>query len=389
MPFQYGLERLPTSIRADLVLTLLEAARFSHPMWQDFFVERAKEFAVPDLHGDAYLDARLAQSRYRLDRKSEESRQAAASPVAPSIVDKRTHAAMGEIAIQHALHCLNDGRLSEAKSSLESWSPLDQTPSPMEQAVLFNRDVLLGRVLRLQGEFRDSLKCLERARKIAVAAAAAGQQRRGLVFDQDAGVLACQLAKTLLELDDPVSAELHLRAEISQQAQHDEPAVVAHLYNVQLLLAEALFAQDRFEEAETLCLAVRARRRLTKPCKLRTSIALAMISHVQSHNEEALSRWRDAMHRAMICKPVDPHSTRAIAMSICDVARRLDDPVLLRESLEQLAALAKPAGLDWSKDRHPDLRRWSRYLLSGGLAKVLDRREDLRDLDKRLGLSTP
>lgn len=80
----------------------------------------------------------------------------------------------------------------------------------VEEVVLFRKDMILGRILRFQGEFTESLTHLERARK-------ATEQRKGLIFDEDLRDLTCDLADTLRELDQPVSAEHYLRAEISRR----------------------------------------------------------------------------------------------------------------------------------------------------------------------------
>ncbi|KAK7416063.1 hypothetical protein QQZ08_012145 [Neonectria magnoliae] len=66
----------------------------------------------------------------------------------------------------------------------------------MEEVVLFRKHMMLGRVLRFQGEFNESLTHLERSRKIA-------GQRKDLTFDEDLRDLICDLADTLRELDDP------------------------------------------------------------------------------------------------------------------------------------------------------------------------------------------
>jgi hypothetical protein len=60
--------------------------------------------------------------------------------------------------------------------------------------VLFRKDMLLGRGLRFQGEFADSLSHLERAQKAA-------EQHKDLIFDEDLRDLTCDLADTLRKLD--------------------------------------------------------------------------------------------------------------------------------------------------------------------------------------------
>lgn len=45
------------------------------------------------------------------------------------------------------------------------------------------------------------------------------EQRKGLIFDEDLRDLTCDLADMLRELDNPASAEHHLRAEVARRDQ--------------------------------------------------------------------------------------------------------------------------------------------------------------------------
>jgi hypothetical protein len=66
---------------------------------------------------------------------------------------------------------------------------------------------------------------------------------RSLSFDEDLRDLACDLADTLRELDDPIAAEHHLRAEITRR---DRSSACSSQVPLQLCLAEALFAHGHF-----------------------------------------------------------------------------------------------------------------------------------------------
>jgi hypothetical protein len=160
--------------------------------------------------------------------------------------DKRTHSAIGQATIQRSLNCIQVEDLPTAKKLLEDWSPLDPNPSSMENVVLFRKNMMLGRVLRFQGAFKESLTHLKKARTTA-------ERRKDLIFDEDLLDLTCDLADTLRELDDPTSAEHHLRAEITRR---DQNCISSGKSLLELSLAEALFAQERFREAEKLCLDV-------------------------------------------------------------------------------------------------------------------------------------
>ena len=80
----------------------------------------------------------------------------------------------------------------------------------MEQAVQFRIGMLLGRFLRYQGEFVESLAHLKQSRDEA-------EKRGSLFFDEDLRDLTCNLADTFRELDDPIALEHHFRAEITRR----------------------------------------------------------------------------------------------------------------------------------------------------------------------------
>lgn len=215
-------------------------------VWKRFAVDKA-ELAARGLE-DWYLHSCIAQAQCLLSRIAGNMDQAASSLGNLSqgrlsgSVDKRMHSAVGQAAIQHSLNCIQV-------------EDLYQSPSPVENIVLFRRDMMLGRVLRFQGEFRELLAHLESARKTA-------GQCKDLVFDEDLRDFTCDLADTLRELDDPVSAEHHLRAEILRRDPNSASSPGGSL--LELSLAEALFAQEHFKEAERLCLDIQSRPDLLK-----------------------------------------------------------------------------------------------------------------------------
>ena len=221
--------------------------------------------------------------------------------------------------------------------------------------MLLRKDMMLGRVLRLQGKFAESLMHLETARKTA--------ERCGdLIFDEDLRDLTCDLADTLRELDNLVPAEQHLRAEIGRRDQICTTSSGRSL--LELSLAEVLFAQGRLEEAEGLCSDIQSRPGLLKVEKLRLYITLAKIRHICSDNEGASSRWGEALKAIGKFPMTNGRTTRIIVMSICDTLRCLGHTWLVRDSLKEVATLdelAKPGGVQcWIAG----MRHWLEYLQS-------------------------
>jgi len=266
--------------------------------------------------------------------------------------DKRMHSAIGLTAVQHALNYIQIEDLSMAQKSLEDWRPVGQS-TLMEEVVLFRKNMMLGRILRFGGRFQESLMHLEWSRKAA-------EQRKDLTFDEDLRDLTCDLADTLRELDEPVSAEHHLRAEIARRDPNCSLSPGRSL--LELSLAEALFAQGRFKEAEELCLCIQSRSGLTKFEKLRLYITLAKLRHVVSDYEGAFSYWASAM--VAISKfPIETGgTTRIIVESICDILSHQGHQQLLDQSKQQVASLDKLArpGSVWHWIA--GLRHWLEYL---------------------------
>lgn len=346
---------MPASTRADLVLTLIEASRFPNMVWKPFAIGQA-EVAARDLE-DSYLHFCIAQSQSRLGQIAGNMGQAVSSlgdlsqGRLSSTVDKRMHSAIGQATIQYSLNCVQAEDIPGAKRSLENWSPLNQ-PSPMEEVVLFRKDMMLGRLLRFQGEFAESLAHLEKSRKTA-------EERRVLTSEEDLCDLTCDLADTLRELDNPATAERHLRAEITRR---DRNCICSPGQSLlELSLAEALFAQERFKEAERLCLDVQSRPSLLDFEELRLHITMAKIRHVESDYEGALSCWSGAMKAIGKFHMTNGRSTRIIVLSICDTLRRLGQTWLVDASLKEAASLEELAKPRDAQYWIAGMRHWLEY----------------------------
>jgi hypothetical protein len=125
----------------------------------------------------------------------------------PDQVDKRLHASFGHTAIQSSLNYIQLEHLVEAANVLDAWQPTSHSLSAMEEIVLFRKHIVLGKLLRYQGQFRESLANLETSKRMA-------DQCKETTFLEDGSDLTSSLADTLLELGDPIRAENCLRAEI-------------------------------------------------------------------------------------------------------------------------------------------------------------------------------
>jgi hypothetical protein len=222
--------------------------------------------------------------------------------------------------------------------------------STIEEVVLFRNHMVLGRILRFAGRFKESLAYLKRSQNLA-------DQHRDLNFDDDLRDLTCDLSDTPRELDDPASAEHHLRIERRDATGTISPGISS----MELSLAAALFAQGGFKEAEKLCLDIHSRPGLLKFEKLRLYIPLAKLRHVASDDEEAFSHWANAMVAISKFHLETGITTRIIVLSICDILYRQGQQQLLDQSLQQLVSLDKLAKPGSSLYWIAGLRHWRKF----------------------------
>ncbi|KAL4889252.1 hypothetical protein BDV59DRAFT_195802 [Aspergillus ambiguus] len=344
------LEDINPMVRTDIALNLMESSRFYPMEWKRFAINRAKELTI-GLH-DSYTSSHLAQRQCLLHRLSGDTDLAFSVLVndLPHHANRRLHATYGHTIIQRALNYIQLDQLDKATASLAAWQPTSQSPSAIEQVVLFRQHLIMGKILRYQGHFMASLQHLQKSRNITATA-------KDLNFLEDASDLACNLADTYLELDDPAEAESCLRAAIERQAPKQGALIIS--------LAECLFAQKRFADVDaTLRRVSQWQLKLMKMDKLRLAIVQAKLSHVRSQFEEAFGYWTEAMSNLRRFTLASGRTTRIILLSHCHVLHAqgfFDIENRTRDQLDALEECADKSGaLYWISG----LRHWLHYLES-------------------------
>lgn len=334
--------------RIDIALNVIESARFSVMEWKQSAIKHAEELTV-DLD-DGYMLSCLAQRRCLLHRLSGGTDLAFNSLTdgASYQGNRRLHAAYGHTVVQHALNHIQLDQLTKATQLLGTWRPASKAHSAMEQAVLFRQQLIMGKILRYRGYFKESLSYLERSRSITNTA-------KDLTYIEDASELACSLADTYLELDYPAKAESCLQAAINRQVPKQGALVIA--------LAECLFAQKRLGEVEqTLRGVFKHRLKLMKMDKLRLAIVQAKLSHVRSQFGEAFRYWTEVMSNLRRFHLASGRTTRTILLSQCDVLHRHGLLDLERKTRDQLDALQECADVVGALYWISGLRHWLDYL---------------------------
>lgn len=353
------LHNLSPAIRTDMAITIIEASRLPGLEWKRFAIRQSEQ--IIDDSANNYLQSRIAEMKcliYRVSGDMGQASLALESARPDQIPDQGDRKKIytsnsGYIVIQRALNHIQIEQLTEAIAALGGWQPTSQPPSTIEKVVIFRKYILLGKILRYQGSFEDSLAHLEMAKHLA-------DGQNCLDFLEDTSDLSCSLADTLLELDDPARGEEYLRIEIERQAPNYTPSL-------KIALAESLFAQGQFKESGHLCAEVRGLPRLLKVERLRLCIVQAKLSHVEGRYCEAFAHWTGAMAAISRFKLTNGRTTRTILRSMSDpplvkvIQPGYDVEQRSREQLNTLDQLAVPGGIEHFI---PGLRHWEEYLAS-------------------------
>lgn len=348
-----GFWSMPEHTRADLTLALLEASRFPGIRWKRLMIAFANETLVG--LEDLYIQSCMAQRQSLLHRVA--GNQAEAIRVIDnawlgekpggSCMLSRMHAAAGLLVTQRALNYFQNEELAKALAALDTWEPVYRAPA--EAAVFYRIRILRGKILRFQGKFEDALKCLETHVLGDV---------ENLTFAEDCSEMVCEVADTLVELDDPVAAEQMLRVQLGCR---DEPQDSAGQI-LRLSLAETLFAQHRYVEAGEACLDVTSWQSLSKIARLRLFITLAKVQHVQRNWDSAFQYWTEALAAVNEFPPTSGHTTRIIYLSICAILHRQGREELELESRNHIMALEQVSRESEAKYWIAGLRDWLRNL---------------------------
>ncbi|RAK99392.1 LipA and NB-ARC domain protein [Aspergillus ibericus CBS 121593] len=285
----------------ELASTLIAASRFSNANWKVEAISRAKNLLEDG--NDLYLHAWLAyreSSILRMSGKHEESETALqqflrrVSFEEDEKLTPRLNSHRGDLIISYSENLIRQGKLPEAKAELTEWTPLHADYSTLERITLRARDITLGKVLRFQGLFREALDLLE------------GVLQGSLLDDFFEGsgwyrALVSGVAELHCELNQPSDAESLLLREL-EPMREKRTQDISTGQRLQLSLAEVYLLQHRYAEAESILFALQRAFSISgapdytaQVNSFRVWVSLARISHLQSHWEEALPRWKSAL----------------------------------------------------------------------------------------------
>ncbi|KAH8698467.1 hypothetical protein BGW36DRAFT_376153 [Talaromyces proteolyticus] len=352
-------ENMSPAVKTDIALSIIEASRFPGMEWKQFAISQSKE--ILSSVQDNYVQSCIAQRESVLHRITSSTDQLfrplenSQHETVPGHVSKKLHSGSGHGAIQRALDHIQVEELTNAAEVLAAWEPISP-PSSMEIVVLFRKHIIMGKIERYRGNFKESLAHLMISINLV-------NDYKDIVFLEDSSDLVCSLADIYLELEDPVAAERCLRNEIAQRR-------TGSVTLLRLTLAESLFAQDRQFDAQVICNEIKSLPKLLRMEKLRLSIILAKLAHINAKYNEALGYWTEALTSISRYNLTTGQSTRIILLSMCDVlrqARNLDtgiesqNQLRTQEQLRSIEDLTGPTGVFYWIG---GLRHWLRYLES-------------------------
>lgn len=292
-----------TLFRHELASTLLAASRFSDAQWKTEAISRTKQLLEHDdePHFRSWLAYRES-AILRMSGKIQKSESALEgflqylTTLSPddSELTPTFNAQRGELIISFAENLIRKGKLLEAKAELVEWKALRENYSTLEKMTSRARDIVLGKVLRFEGHFRDALVLLESV-------------LQGCQLDdyfEGSGwyrVLLSEVADLYCELDRPTDAEVLLLRELTPMRERGTQDVATGR-RLRMSLAETYLQRNMYTETESLLVTLQqaflssgAPDYAAKFNIFRTWVSLARTLHRQSRWEEALSKWRQAL----------------------------------------------------------------------------------------------
>lgn len=326
---------IPSDAWPTMASMLLATSRFSDMMWKNKALRYAK--GLLRYSSDCYLLACVAHREsalLRISGKIEESNKALEAFIHSTIfpghdqgleADARWNAQRGNLICSFAENLIHVDSLGRAKDEVCEWRPLTPNSStPMERPVVWSKNILLGKIIRLQGHFSEALPYFESL----LEESATDEYFESTGWHR---TILCNVADLYSELNREVEAEGILTAELKRMTDwHCENIPVGR--RLQLSTAEALLRRGFHDKAEgifeKLMLVYDA---IDKPSTstingiFRMWAGLARLSHMRNDWNEASQRWRQALKVVEDCDWQDGFNASISRLSLAHVYKELGD----------------------------------------------------------------
>lgn len=365
-----GYERIPLSARSGIADDIIGASRFPGLDWKKFAINEAKQI-VSTLQ-DPYLSTSLKHRQSLLQRLQhhEEPLEGPQESTHPTPLskprDRKMHALFGHSVRQKALDHYQKEELTAAIAALDQWQ-LCYPLTPFEESVACENNILRGKILRFQGKFQESLDCLYRVRDSMTRCSE-------LFWDEDVGSLVCEQADVMLNCK-MIAAEPLLRKELETPNHTSNTRAL-----FRIALAECFFYQTKYsdakqhlEEVKSDCLAQAHRKPrqyletdelhgLSKTAKLRHTITMAKVLHVQNEWDVAFEYWNKALMMINKIPPTSGHATKIIHESQRDLLMRMRKFDLMAASHKEIHKLETVSRNSEATHWIPGLLEWEKVL---------------------------
>ncbi len=147
------LKILSNAAQTLVILSLVEASRFSNPDWKRRAIAMAKKGL--QYIDDSYPHACVAQRESTIRRVHDNdihSALASSSFDCQYKLSPRMNAELGQLALQSAINHVHNEDLSKAIEKLRTWQPMNiKSPSKAERIVLYHLTIWEGKILRYRG----------------------------------------------------------------------------------------------------------------------------------------------------------------------------------------------------------------------------------------------
>jgi hypothetical protein len=366
-------DQIPSDLRPTIANSLLESSFYPGRTWKEFSIQEAEGLIVLIPNTDPYLRISLRHRQSLLERKLLQADVHESRPLAQRIAhsqllnpsNRRENALMGRDRHQDALRYFQEEQLSRAIEMLNQWQPL-QPPSLMEVVVCCELNLFRGKILRFQGQHKESQKCLETVYKM--------MSEHRLSWDEMSGTFALQMADTMFCLGQYAEAKKQAEFLLGNRQYSLEIRTISFV-----ILAEYFMVQNKWSEAEHCLLNAQQECNaaaeqpaddassdnlvgLSKETTLRFHISRAKLAHLQGQWNQAFEKWVKAIEAVNKIPPTSGHAAKVLHLSQQKVLRELHQPELAARSADDINDLGQVLTQSEATNWIPGLDVWEQYL---------------------------
>lgn len=326
-----ALGALTNDLRKTVAYVLIHSSCFSSTAWRSEAIERAEKISSNLVTPDRCLDRMILLQKI-IQNRSAISLKVYGDYAGFSHASNKLNALSGQVFLARSnLHLQDEKDIDAAFALLQQIRPIDPNHiSTMEELILQQKALTLGRLLRFQGRFEDALSLLE-----AVYDARHYPEGVVSVGESDCELLS-QLAETYCELGDPGKAEILVSAKLESIFEKTSNKNNLGQYKIDILKlvfaqAEAALQQgeywrafDLYRDMNRYIWSTRGRQSWVRAV-CRMHMGLARVHHLQGEWSFALKYWERALR--MYEKHPDSQDFGAVVTyaSIAIVKLRLND----------------------------------------------------------------